>query len=1316
MEKVDLPAVLDDEALAARWNAGLRAREVQLDWSGVERVEPGALKALLAGLSQDGDSEVLGSSTLAGKETLAMLVAGTLETSPGDDAAANRPDRPRVAGKPKTWTAPPSKREAERSPSAAEPSPKAPTAGTRRAAPETDPGWHPAGRVLTGTTAVDARNGLHRLIEWDLLGPAGGENELVEEDSIVDRYLVGSLATPKERLAPELQDSTSTAEDEGSEDGTDDDGRSAKPALMPSSIGISFCVPAGVDDLVLEVSCGYYTRVELELEEDEDKPRRAWRREPKTVDVVLGVLSPGKLESRELWAERGRRALLDGVVADMGEGQQVVTLFLVNDGDHEKGTADARGTNWIFQPRITLRATDGRAVFRRRPSVEGGQAADEEQRQMAMLYRDRVEFATGHGVAASWDVDEEDPRRARQVWTEFLPSHEVPSMGQAGPDRYPALQDLCLDMRLLSEAEQADLRGMLEPLPEAYAEWIEGQRRRIQDPTSRLDAFETEAGHALENCAEVCERIRAGISLLEEDDQAARAFAFANRAMWLQRVRSKVAADRRAGGNKGELELDLPHNRSWRPFQLAFLLLNLESTTRLEHPDRSDPTAAIADLLFFPTGGGKTEAYLGLAAYVLGLRRLQGVVDGRDGNAGVAVIMRYTLRLLTLQQFQRAAALICACEKIRGDSPEIWGKEVFRIGLWVGMGSTPNRTDGAAEALKDLRGTTGGRPGTFRGRIGGSGSPVQLRSCPWCGTEIDPARHMHVDSFRSGHGRTRIYCPNYREPCPFSEQASGGEGVPAVVVDEEIYRTLPAFLIATVDKFAQMPWNGAVQSLFGRVTGRCPRHGFVGPEIDDGAHTSRGRLPATQVEPHAWLRPPDLIIQDELHLISGPLGTMTGAYETAVDELCSWTVDGRRVRPKVVASTATVRRAPEQVRRLFLRSLKTFPPSGLDISDNFFAYEVPTSEAPGRRYLGLCAMGRRQRKAQIQTYVTLMCAGQKLRDLVGDDSGLADPYLTLVGYFISMRELAGMRRVVDDDVRSRARKTDIEKRGLSRRLVRWVEELTSRLPSARIPEVLERLEREHAAWNKDDPEARRRPPYDVLLATNMISVGVDVSRLGLMVAAGQPKATAEYIQATSRVGREHPGLVLTIYNWARPRDLSHYERFRHYHATFYQQVEPLSVTPFAPRAMDRSMAGLLVSLIRLTDTRWNENRSAADVKRDDRLVNEAIETIVFRAVNLRSDTAVEAEVRARLAALLDTWSYEQRPREGGALLGYKKRRGDGRTVPLLHMAGQGPWQIFTSLNSLREVEATSPLMLQQDVRLDGSEHQWTAAVPDGEEQ
>jgi hypothetical protein len=417
-----------------------------------------------------------------------------------------------------------------------------------------------------------------------------------------------------------------------------------------------------------------------------------------------------------------------------------------------------------------------------------------------------------------------------------------------------------------------------------------------------------------------------------------------------------------------------------------------------------------------------------------------------------------------------------------------------------------------------------------------------------------------------------------------------------------------------------------------------------------------------------------------------------------VDYLGTWEVNGERVRPKVIASTATIRNAQLQVHKTFFRRVSVFPPQGLDAEDNFFARQSDIEEKPGRLYVGVCAPGRRLKSVLIRVYIAYLASGQALFEKYGR---AADPYMTAVGYFNSMRELGGMRRLVDDDIRSGLGHAD--KRGFPRRSLAPVEELTSRRHSADIPKVLDHMEVPHTG-KKDT-----RRPIDVLLATNMISVGVDVKRLGLMIVANQPKTTAEYIQATSRVGRAFPGLVCTVLNWARPRDLSHYERFEHYHSTFYQYVEALSVTPFAPRALDRGLSALLVACTRLAGRTFNGNADAASINTQDALVTEAKTMIVQRAAGVEGNNAAGERVRETLSARVDGWAARAQRMTGGATLGYKTRN-DGKTFGLLQQAGSEPWQDFTCLNSLRDVEPMVNLILD-NYGMDDPQAGFTPEVP-----
>jgi hypothetical protein len=543
------------------------------------------------------------------------------------------------------------------------------------------------------------------------------------------------------------------------------------------------------------------------------------------------------------------------------------------------------------------------------------------------------------------------------------------------------------------------------------------------------------------------------------------------------------------------------------------------------------------------------------------------------------------------------------------------------------------------------------------------------------------------------------YCGDNLGQCEFSEAMAPKEGLPVMVVDEDIYRRPPALLIATVDKFAQMPWKGETQMLFGQVNGNCTRHGFRSPEIEDAnMHPARNGLPRAQTVPQGPLRPPDLIIQDELHLISGPLGSMVALYESAIDELCTWEVNGRRVRPKVIASTATISRAPDQVQKLFVRKLEVFPPQGTNIQDSFFAIQREVSEKyPGRRYFGICAFGRRYPVAIIRTYVAHLAAAQVLYEKYDN---LADPWMSLVGYFNSIRELAGTRRLVEDDIRARLR--DADQRGLAKRRVRAVEELTSRKSGTDIRKILERLEAkfdqameaQRAQERKEGNRPSSPTPYDVVLATNMISVGVDVDRLGMMVVAGQPKNTSEYIQATSRVGRSNagPGLVCTVYNWARPRDLSHYERMEHYHATFYKHVEALSVTPFSVRALDRGLSGVMVALMRLLEERMNANSRAGTLQDGDILMQQIFAQLIQRAENATQSKLSSERISSMLEKRRDEWLKRVNSQKDFQLM-YQPE--GGATVGLLENPSIKDWDMFTCLQSLRDVEGTVDLILDK---------------------
>ena len=787
-------------------------------------------------------------------------------------------------------------------------------------------------------------------------------------------------------------------------------------------------------------------------------------------------------------------------------------------------------------------------------------------------------------------------------------------------------------------------------------------------PTSPPRRKET-SDELLKRAGIAADRIEAGIALLDEPD-CLEAFRIANKAMAAQgRRRLALLLDKQP-------EEITP---AWRPFQLAFLLMNLKGIAEPGEADRE-----VVDLLFFPTGGGKTEAYLGLAAFTLVLRRLR---NRGITSAGLSVLMRYTLRLLTLDQLGRAAALICALELERQQDVTKLGEWPFEIGLWVGMAATPNRMGQKGDKYREsARAKTIAFKNDDR-----KPSPIPLEECPWCGEKFKSSSFQLLPNPDTPTD-LRVTCANRR--CDFSR----GNHLPILAVDESIYRRLPCFLIATVDKFAAMPWTGEVGGFFGRVN-RADSDGFYGP-----CDTSAGRpLPVER------LLPPDLVIQDELHLISGPLGTMVGLYETALDELATVEEDGKRIRPKIIASTATVRRAESQIRALFnRRHVDVFPPPGPDQRNSFFARTHSTHESNARQYLGIAAQGRSPKVIMLRVYLTLLAAAQKAYLEAGGkkaDHNPADPYMTLLGYFNSLRELGGARRLIEDEVRTQLTGRSIrrrvgEEKGLfrDRTIAYEVVELTSRVSTDKVSEAKRRLEQAF----------REKDHVDVAIATNMISVGLDITRLGLMVVFGQPKTSSEYIQATSRVGRDHekPGLVITILNVHRPRDRSHYERFAAFHESFYRSVEATSVTPFSPRALDRGLAGTLISLVRQGHLPMTPPRGATEILSELPRLDFALERLANRALEThQNSSSEEAEqlrliVRERSADLLDEWSgIAKELQDAGGALQYQTEQGsaqrllyeflnpDLKTLPPKHKK-------FRANRSMRDVEPSVNLWLK----------------------
>lgn len=1106
--------------------------------------------------------------------------------------------------------------------------------------------------------SLEARERLIDGLRLDLVGPWAG-HELAEE--VLHRryrpsnwYLTGFLIpTGTEGDARGDEDSDEDFED-GAGGGNGDEGagerKAARKSFFPSSMGLSFLVAAEATKLGVLVRWGDYTMDVLPPRRDGESELDVWRRRPRevTVEVDLGSIGEDPIDlpvpaSGGLRMTVLARSFVPEQLGDeISKGTRSVSVFLVNGRAPQPGQDD---TAYVFQPQLVV---SGAVPFVPRPDLRGRQAEDTDERIADLHFADAPELATGHGVSVDWGAVD---GACRELRTEWIPRGDVERTVTA------KLEGVELGMQALGKLADGDAaRTTLMPLVEQYRAWIEVQRDGLGGLGRRrretADVLLLEAGQA-------ADRIAAGIEALASDEQALDAFRTANRAV-------ASALRRRLGQDIQPM---------WRAFQLAFLLLNVQGVAQPKHPHRE-----IVDLLFFPTGGGKTEAYLGLAAFTIVLRRLR---QPGPSSAGVSVLMRYTLRLLTLDQLGRAAGLICALELERQEDQERLGEWPFEIGLWVGKAATPNVM--GRKGGKGAEGQGSARSKTLRYKSDPSSnpSPIPLENCPWCGQEFEP------DSFELKPNadqpeELRVICTNL--DCEFN----GDLELPILAVDEVIYRRLPAFLISTVDKFASLPFTGETGLLMGGAT-RTDRSGFYGP-MD----------PRLGDKLEAPLSPPDLVIQDELHLISGPMGTMTGLYETALEALSLHEVDGQVVRPKIVASTATARRADEQVRALFGRAMtKVFPPPGIGRRDSFFAMTLePSLEDPARSYIGIAAQGRNPKVAYRRLMTSLMATAQnEFMEAGGYDqaNNVVDPYMTVLSYFNSLRELGGSRRILEEEVqntlktygRERSRLRDPRQRAASRRSFRLPIELTSRVSTDRVARAKRDLEADFT--NRDQR-------VDCALATNMISVGLDITRLGLMVVVGQPKTHSEYIQASSRVGRDSkkPGLVITLLNVHKPRDRSHYERFRHYHETFYRSVEAATVTPFSARALDRGLAGALVGLLRHDDARMTPSGAPSAFKELAATLRERVielfQARVQRAVADEDRADAEREVRDRIEDLADSWlAVVQDWENEGKALRYQQYEGRREAAPLVREMLDEDFRSehhrkFRANRSLRDVE------------------------------
>lgn len=945
-----------------------------------------------------------------------------------------------------------------------------------------------------------------------------------------------------------------------------------------------------------------------------------WVRVPINIDpfeIKLRELFKGKrkVEEKILLAKNDKPWLKFSIFNrtsddDKKLGLLTLTFSLVNE---MIATTDFKknNDNILFQNELKITAGNFDLISPYRERIAATDTLEEDE--LALLYRYKQVYAIGHGCAVTWGNNTSNSKGVSEIITSVLPKYEMPQIAPTSPES--------VELNMYNLSDKGDWTAAIESLRnlvKEYGNWVT-ETIRYAKHSPEMQTYREAAISNSQKCATALQRIDKGVKLLEneyEDSDLVKAFRWMNRAMIWQQQRSKtpVRKWKRIGSGSNidykleglygdnsqtfhslyDYQLDSRKGR-WRPFQLAFVLMNIESIINPDSEERE-----IVDLIWFPTGGGKTEAYLGLTAFTIFYRRLKCKDPfSFDEYGGTTAIMRYTLRLLTTQQYERASSLIVGCDLIRQDHKNNLGMDPISIGLWVGSKSTPNDNINARSQYKQLIEKNKAEYNFI------------VMKCPCCGAQIGKLDQPHGKNKIKGlkkedgtSGKILFHCEN-----PFCEYAD--TLLPLIVVDEYIYEDPPTLLLGTVDKFAMITWKEKAGKLF-------------------GFRYANG----------SWYRilPPELIIQDELHLISGPLGTMVGLYETMIHTLCNnykitappFLSDEKSMNyipPKIVASSATISRAYEQVKSLYAidsrNKLNIFPAQGLSFGDTWFSEEKEiTEKTPGRLYVGILAPGYpSMQTAIVRAYAAIL---QKVGEL-GKES-VIDYYWTLLGYFNSIRELGGANSLVYSDIRERLSQLHNRELTISglKRFIKRNEELTSRMSSFQIPEILKKLESNYNISNNT--------ALDICLATNMVATGVDISRLGLMFIHGQPKTTAEYIQASSRVGRElpqGPGLIFTLYSPSKPRDKSQYEQFHSYHNRLYSKVEPTSVTPFSISTRQRALHAILIGLIRHFSSGSMRDRATIDENEFEELSN-IIKQIILKRCNI-----VDPDERLFTESLID---------------------------------------------------------------------------------
>ena len=1067
---------------------------------------------------------------------------------------------------------------------------------------------------------VEARKKLVVWLRRQLVGPAAGDSLNV---SPLERYPTGVLhpidpglsgidpaSAGEGEAEPGLFDDP---DDEPAADGESNEGKRARPVrrrryVPPSSVGFS-CYVRGEVRLAITACAAVYQGAPARGVGGRFQSGPYTRTSLPEHSVTWSRFAIPGGSGEAIWEGR---AAIDVRARPHGDGT-ILTVTLCNRSELDPDapplvrTLDRVGKA-LFEARIECVVETGELV--EYPRVDPSLLTDEEQ-ELELQYRERSIYAIGHGAAADWEVK---PGRAARVWSDFMPEAEVPMMTVDTGD-----EDAVLGLAHLAEREATE---DLERFADGYADWIALQRRVASDLPSPGER--AAANRILDRMGTALERMRKCVEMLRTDPLAAESFRLANRAMLDQMRRADRVAGRETGTGRYR----------WRPFQLAFLLTVMESTIR-EDDDYRD----VLDLIWFPTGGGKTEAYLGLIAFLVVWRRLK----YPDSGAGTVAFMRYTLRLLARQQFERAARVVCALELIRRREPARLGEAPIDIGNWVGGEISPNGFHRAKALVEEIR------SGNSEARYA-----LLLERCPWCAARFDAG-----DGYRTEEDDFRFHCVD-----PECEFGTDARPLPCNVVDEALYRRPPSLLVATIDKFARTAWDERTGAFFG---------------VGNGS------------------RPPELVIQDELHLITGPLGSVAGLYEAGLDTL----LVRRGVRPKYIASTATIRMAAEQVRRLYARDLAVFPPPGLSHDDSYFART--DHQRPGRLYVGYLAPMLDQQHCLAPLAAALLAGPEAIFDGDADRDALLDAWWTQVVYHGSLKGVGNSHNAFVTDVRDFGQRLagELEEERRARddgeSNTRTVEPdgADSRFRHTRLAQLTSRSTAEENAktFRQLAHPRENEGCLDAVLATNMVSVGLDVARLALMVVNGQPLTTAEYIQASSRVGRAGvPGLVLANYYRHQARSLSHYESFRPYHESFYRFVEPSSVTPFTFQVRSRALHAALVIALRHACAALGSNASAGNFDRNSPEARAVIAELERRCARAAAGTGLGPEAAIHIDRLAGEWHDEARRCEDDRRqLNYQTPDGERNANRLLYTHGDLPRGLWPTLHSMRNVEGSGAL-------------------------